>query len=654
MTTLSEMRAKVRNFIRDTNAEEARRKVTDAELDDYLGYALADYSMHFPLSRTLTVDPPSVSVAMPTDMVPGENSIELVQVGADIWSAWKIQEGETLYFLSRKYGIPVELIEKFNPEIEYSDLQINQVVKIPKQTQISESDAFITDDYFYHYVQKDETLYSLSVYYGVSIEEIKELNPELKWGELKYDEYIKIPLRYQLTDTDTISLTVDTILIADSISIDIDTTGWYSWIHVECDEVEPDTLNRYLNIGLFLPLFLHWDEKEDTIIFDEEMELTDEEMLARIKEEEEKEEEMPPVNPRIIGYLDFYQGILLALDSIRDQGISVNLFVYDSERDVHVLEELMELDQVKELDLIIGPVFKLNLEIVAEFGRQHRIPVVSPFTSCDKLLQYNPYLIQMLPSEDVEFKYWAEYISDYYDETLIIIHNGDSLEQEKINFLKQEIFENIAFQTYLIDVNFKEVIVNDSSMIDIEHALTQEKRNIVIIPSEDEAYVTNILTSLYFKLKDYDIQIFGMFNWQRFTNIDLEYLHELEVHYYTSFYVDYSNESILHFIKKYREVYHTEPYMVSPRGYNLSMYGFDIMYYFSSALAKYGSNFIQCPGGIDYQPMLGPYLLKRPSLYSGYINYFTTLIRYDKDLDVTMLGPPRSLTSRPYIDQEDH
>ena len=96
MTTLAEMRAKVRNFIRDTNLDETRRKVTDDELDDYLGYALSDYSLHFPRQSLLEVDPPTATVSAPLDSVPGENSVDLVQVGADIWTPWKVQEGESL------------------------------------------------------------------------------------------------------------------------------------------------------------------------------------------------------------------------------------------------------------------------------------------------------------------------------------------------------------------------------------------------------------------------------------------------------------------------------------------------------------------------------------------------------------------------------
>ena len=67
----------MRNFIRDTNLDEARRKVTDEELDDYLGYALSDYSLHFPRQSLLEVDLPTATVSASLDSVPGQDPPEV-------------------------------------------------------------------------------------------------------------------------------------------------------------------------------------------------------------------------------------------------------------------------------------------------------------------------------------------------------------------------------------------------------------------------------------------------------------------------------------------------------------------------------------------------------------------------------------------------
>jgi hypothetical protein len=93
MTTLLEMRTKARNFIKDTSGTP---KVSDEELTDYLHYALNDYSTHFPLRKVLDVDPPTATIDAPADVVPGENSVEFVEVSNTLWSRWKVEEGSSL------------------------------------------------------------------------------------------------------------------------------------------------------------------------------------------------------------------------------------------------------------------------------------------------------------------------------------------------------------------------------------------------------------------------------------------------------------------------------------------------------------------------------------------------------------------------------
>ncbi|MBL7113644.1 MAG: hypothetical protein ISS19_17025, partial [Bacteroidales bacterium] len=284
----------------------------------------------------------------------------------------------------------------------------------------------------------------------------------------------------------------------------------------------------------------------------------------------------------------------------------------------------------------------LNLIRLAEYGRDKNIPVVSPFTPCNELLRYNPFLIQLFPSREVEFKKWADYLVDYYDETIILVCNGDPAELDQINYLKQEMLERLAYQTFLSEVSLKEVIINDNTTFDIAHILTQDNRNIVVIPSDNEAYVGNILTSMYFLSKEYEIRIFGLPNWPKFKSIDLEYFHELDVHYYTSFYVDYTRTDVMKFIRTYREVFQTEPYHVTPRGYNLSLYGYDIFNYFCTVVSEYGTSFVFQDVRPDYIPLLGPYDLHRNRKYDGLMNHHIDLIHFMKNFDIEVVPEPES------------
>ncbi len=545
-----------------------------------------------------------------------------------------VREGETLYFLSRKYGIDVLEIERANPHVSVTELQVNQVLKIPKRREPSVAqDMFTADSFVYHYVKPGETLYSLSLYYDVSIEEIKELNPELRWGELQYDEYIKIPRR-TLTGAEIAESPADALMF-DTIRQDIDTMGIPFWSEVRWRRIRPEPIKGTIHVAMLLPLDLYWNVEADTLDLPE----ADDEGILR-KDENDRED---VINPRIIGYLEFYEGALLAIDQLREKGYSVNLYVFDTERSIQRTREIIRKWEMEEVDLIIGPVDFWNLEIVGDFARQHEIPMVSPFSSDTGIVRYNPYVFQVTPSYDVEFKSWAEYISDYYDKTIIMVHDGDSSQYHKVRFLKNEIFRKIAEKADLEDVIFKEVVMNDSVYVDMSHVLTQDGENLVVIPSENEAYVSNVISPLYYLLGQYQIEVAGMPQWNRFRNIDLEYFHKLKTSYFTSFYVDYDKPEMKDFIRKFREIYYTEPYRISPRGYNLSVYGFDLLTAFVTAVGEYGRQIIYFAGELENNPILGPYKFERINDFGGHVNAYISIVKYTPDMNIQHV----ELESRP-------
>jgi len=545
-----------------------------------------------------------------------------------------VQEGETLYFLSGKYGIDVLEIEKANPQVSITDLQVGQILQIPKRKEpAAAQNMFTPDSFIYHYVKAGETLYSLSVYYDISIEEIKEINPELRWGELQYDEYIKIPRRTE-SPAEVAGLPADRMLI-DTLLLDSDTPGIPFWSEVRWRRIRPEPIRGTIHVAMLLPLDLYWDVETDTLDL---LEIDDEGILR--KDDDDRKD---MINPRIIGYLEFYEGALLAIHELEEKGYTVSLYIYDTERSRQRTREILRKWEMEEMDLIIGPVNFWNLEIVADFARQHEIPMVSPFSSDREIVRYNPYVFQVTPSYDVEFKRWAEYISDFYDKTIILVHDGDSTEYHKVQFLKDEIFKKIEGKADLEDVIFKEVRMNDSVFVDMNHVLTHDGENLVIVPSDNEAYVSNVISPLYYLLDEYQIEVAGLPQWNGFRNIDLEYFHKLKMNYFTSFYVDYEKPEMKEFIKDFREIYYTEPYRVMPRGYNLSVYGYDLVSAFVKAIGEYGKNIIYFTDEMESHPILGPYKFERINDFGGHVNAYISIIKFSPDLNIQQM----ELESRP-------
>ncbi len=100
-----------------------------------------------------------------------QDSIGLERIGNKVYILHQVEEKETLYSLSRRYGVSIKDIVGTNPSAEFG-LSIGEVLKIPSVVEKVPAE----DGRIIHVVKPQETLYSISREYGVPSEEIKKWN----------------------------------------------------------------------------------------------------------------------------------------------------------------------------------------------------------------------------------------------------------------------------------------------------------------------------------------------------------------------------------------------------------------------------------------------------------------------------------------------
>ena len=99
------------------------------------------------------------------------DSIGTETINGKVFVLHQVGEKETLYAISRRYGVPVEAIVQYNPSSD-TKLDIGQVLKVPYTPKRSAK----TNDASTHVVTAKETMFSISQLYGVSVDEIKQWN----------------------------------------------------------------------------------------------------------------------------------------------------------------------------------------------------------------------------------------------------------------------------------------------------------------------------------------------------------------------------------------------------------------------------------------------------------------------------------------------
>jgi LysM repeat protein len=103
------------------------------------------------------------------DLSPAD-SIGIETINGKTFIIHKVDEKETLFAISRRYGSSVDAIVQYNPTVS-SGLEIGQILKVPYTPKQK-----IPADASLHKVAPKETLFSISKVYGITIDELRQWN----------------------------------------------------------------------------------------------------------------------------------------------------------------------------------------------------------------------------------------------------------------------------------------------------------------------------------------------------------------------------------------------------------------------------------------------------------------------------------------------
>ncbi len=311
-------------------------------------------------------------------------------------------------------------------------------------------------------------------------------------------------------------------------------------IPIEIDTIEKPPQKKVFNIAVLLPFYL---DSVATYDF---------------------ESETPEIFPDAYLGLEFYEGILVALDSLKANDVSVNLQVYDTHNDTGKVKKVLR--SFENIQLILGPVYNRNLRIVAEYAREKKIPLFSPLSPSRTITQFNPYYFMINPTIDVHCHRLIQWINAHYkDYDKLILYQDTGGENEMLEKFRVQLQMDSG---RLVNIN-TQLLMDTTS---VTPYLSPTDTTVIVIPSFDEPfvnYLTNLLHHLY---KDYPLMVFGMPTWNNYESLRTEYLQDLQVHITKSYWLDQFNERTRTFNRQYLERYKTHPSEYAYRGYDLMLY----------------------------------------------------------------------------------
>ncbi|MGV8815611.1 MAG: amino acid ABC transporter substrate-binding protein [Gelidibacter sp.] len=480
---------------------------------------------------------------------------------------YKVQPKEGKWGVAYKFGITVAELETLNPKMG-EVLQAGDILNVPN----TDSEKTMDVNYNYYTVQKSEGYYRLKVKLGLSQEQLEKLNPELKVDGLKEGMVLKVP--HNVTVGDTI-------------------------VKVEGTNLTSKLKNlKTKQIAVMLPFRLNRVNADSV----------------------QQAKDMIKTDRRLSVSLDFQSGVLMAVDSAKQLGISTKLKVFDTGDQLAEVSKILNSNDFSKYDAIIGPLMPNDLDRVAKALENDKIPVISPI---NKVTQLYENVFQTIPEPEILEHAMIQFVKDDQSRRNVVIISDNS-NIAISNRLKSE-FPN-ARQIF----SKKNKEGRDAFYImttDLGGAFVAGK-NYVFLETANEALVSNVTSMLNgLSNKNQEIILVSTNKTDAFEGVNVSNYHlaNLKFHY-PSIQKSLNSDQPDSFVKSYKKKYGIEPNKFAVRGFDLTL---DILLRLASDddLYKASNNSVET----QYTENKFRYS-KKPN--GGYINEAVFIVKYTPELTI--------------------
>jgi LysM repeat protein len=496
----------------------------------------------------------------------------------------EVQPKETLYGIAKKYNVSEADLTKANAEVLKNGLQPGQQLVIPvkgsgvaAQAKASEklSNTKNEPSYFYHTVEAGETKYGISRQYGMSLQLLETLNPEIKDTDtLKVGYKLKLDKNSVIEEAEVSSkpapgakteykeYTVQPKETFFSIGQDTGLT------QAEIIALNPEAKDG-LKEGMVLKLpagqsiaatpgsntpgsknLVNTLKKDDA----KKLALLIPFNLARF-ENDTVRNKMLRQDKFLNMTLDFYAGALIAIDSANALGLPLEVRILDANETSKSSDLAALKSRIAGVNAIIGPFYQNNVETAASLFPG--IPVISPLSKDTRNGSANLY--QSIPSADAQRKALLDYITAGGANVMAIIDakKTSSRDYIKSNYPKVKLLEG--------------GITSDK----IRQLLVSGKKNYVLLDTETLTAITGTTRLLVEAQSQFDIQlaVAELTDKYEHNEVPLERLIKLKT-LYPSATNDSQDERYIQFKRAFREKNGYTPTSYAIRGFDVT---FDVI-----------------------------------------------------------------------------
>ncbi len=531
------------------------------------------------------------NIKIPYDFTKEEEKPKSLWASKRSFTKHKVERGETLYSISRKYEISIDTIIEDNPTIDPIALPTGYKLLIRKDMKGKSSNEEIeaewsdyqadlnltseSDGYRYHIVQRGETLYSLSKQSGLTEAEFIKLNSIS--GGLKAGSMVKMP--------------IDSSELAAEEQEEIQEQE-------EIFDVKLRSLRHgeKLKVALLLPLSSNGSVQRQ--------------------------------------FGDFYRGFQEGLEVVKSKwNRDIELTVYNTERSVDSVANIVASHEFQGTNLIVGPVYEELLPAVLKYAERNNVPVVSPLASLKE--SRSGVLFQLAPPTNSRLEKVKSMVDNTKHITFIYTQSTDlAFEKSVLEIMGDRPYDSHQYVYEHPTTVAQKLANNRESAGDLSKFINNDKSNTIVILASNETDVDRILSALSSAQinivarggKSPVYQVLGNSEWSKYKNIDRTIFFKNNVVMLSSYHAKRDNVEVRRFDSKYIEKYNAMPSLYTYRGFDAAMIFGEGVY----------SDMDYSLEGRTFTPLHSPYRFTTDQSTGVHTNKEWIKVNYNNDYTITI------------------
>ncbi len=437
-----------------------------------------------------------------------------------------VEAQQTLYAISRLYEVPVDSLYAWNPTAT-TGLQIGQVLRIhntilpfdpngPANAATTKNNPRapqLSDSIIRHTVLANETLYAIAKRYMVSADTLMKIN-KLSSSRVGAGQQILVPIR----KVNSPPVPIQNIPLAKELQPS------------KGQRVFPIAKKSSYNIALFLPFQLDSSSTNNRFVSN--------------------------------AALEYYMGFKMAIDSLTKLGLVADIHIYDEQSKSPTLQQILQSEQMKTVDLIFSPLQEVPAKVVADFAAKNKVPVVFPVQMNSDIVQMAANFMAYTTSERALIEQLASHIHSHFQGyTIVLVSDVNTVDQ----------YAEQHFRTTFSSVPTSEskLKLQGANFANFQKFKTLGEPLLVVSFTKDKEKVQALLKIAE---KDSSVQIAGCKDWLDFKNFDDPKVTQQPFLVALPSSFDYADPKIIEFHREYRRKYNSDLTKMACLGYDVTMH----------------------------------------------------------------------------------